>query len=227
MRFCEEFGYVVGGRGIFRAAKHVNMEEVVMECLKDLVDRSLVIVSKQRHVDVERLFPHFKLLRVVEMRFYVPERSGDEILNVLCVRRSTSRRRLALHPSDDESTTGRQPSPPPPSRLHRTTAQPAGSRLQSRSPAPPSPQPAAADDEYDSPGATAQPPPPDDSPAGSRLQSRSPAPPSPQPAAASTTAAVQAVQPPPPTGLHRHNPATYNEAFGTTPDFVTGISKIS
>ncbi|XP_031091433.1 putative late blight resistance protein homolog R1A-10 [Ipomoea triloba] len=35
--------------GFLRALKHVNMEEVAIECLQDLVDRSLVIVSKQRY----------------------------------------------------------------------------------------------------------------------------------------------------------------------------------
>ncbi|XP_019154381.1 PREDICTED: putative late blight resistance protein homolog R1B-17 isoform X2 [Ipomoea nil] len=35
--------------GFLRAMKPVNMEEVAMECLQDLVDRSLVIVSKQSY----------------------------------------------------------------------------------------------------------------------------------------------------------------------------------
>nr|GMD96127.1 hypothetical protein Iba_chr15bCG1770 [Ipomoea batatas] len=73
-------------------------------------------------------------------------------------------------------------------RLHRTTSR-AGSRPVALHP---------ADDEYDSPGATAQPPPPDDSPAGSRLQSRNPAPPSPQPTSADKYDSPGATAQPPP-----------------------------
>ncbi|XP_019151911.1 PREDICTED: putative disease resistance RPP13-like protein 3 [Ipomoea nil] len=37
------------GEGFFRSVDHQNMEEVAMECLQDLVDRSLVFVSKQSY----------------------------------------------------------------------------------------------------------------------------------------------------------------------------------
>nr|GMD66751.1 hypothetical protein Iba_chr12cCG18010 [Ipomoea batatas] len=104
--------------------------------------------SRQYSFELNSLWPWSQVANPNAAAQPLPPNVSGSLLSAYCVRGTTvdDASPSGLHPADDESTTG-QPSPPPPIRLAQTTAQPAGSRLQSRSPAPPSPQPAAADDE--------------------------------------------------------------------------------
>ncbi|XP_031091118.1 putative disease resistance RPP13-like protein 3 [Ipomoea triloba] len=64
--------------GFLRVVKHVNMEKVAMECLQDLVDRSLVIISKHSYNgEMKRIRIH-DLLRDLCLR----EARLENLLNI-------------------------------------------------------------------------------------------------------------------------------------------------
>ncbi|XP_019154474.1 PREDICTED: putative late blight resistance protein homolog R1B-14 isoform X2 [Ipomoea nil] len=64
--------------GFLRAVKHVNLEKVAMECLQDLVDRSLVIVSKKSYNGKMKRIRIHDLLRDLCLR----EARLENLLNV-------------------------------------------------------------------------------------------------------------------------------------------------
>ncbi|XP_031091539.1 putative late blight resistance protein homolog R1A-10 [Ipomoea triloba] len=65
--------------GFLRAEEHQNMEEVAMECLQDLVDRSLVFVSKQSYNGKMKTIRIHDLLRDLCLR----EARYENLLNVI------------------------------------------------------------------------------------------------------------------------------------------------
>ncbi|XP_019154264.1 PREDICTED: putative late blight resistance protein homolog R1B-17 [Ipomoea nil] len=65
--------------GFFRAVDHRNMEEVAMECLQDLVDRSLVFVSKKSYNGKMKTVKIHDLLRDLCLR----EARHENLLNVI------------------------------------------------------------------------------------------------------------------------------------------------
>ncbi|XP_031091145.1 putative late blight resistance protein homolog R1B-17 [Ipomoea triloba] len=64
--------------GFLSAVKHVNMEKVAMECLQNLVDRSLVIVSKQSYNGEMKTIKIHDLLRDLCLK----EAGRENLLNV-------------------------------------------------------------------------------------------------------------------------------------------------
>ncbi|XP_019154379.1 PREDICTED: putative late blight resistance protein homolog R1B-16 isoform X2 [Ipomoea nil] len=64
--------------GFLRAVKHVNTEKVAMECLQNLVDRSLVIVSKQSYNGEMKTIRIHDLLRDLCLK----EAGRENLLNV-------------------------------------------------------------------------------------------------------------------------------------------------
>ncbi|XP_031091134.1 late blight resistance protein R1-A-like [Ipomoea triloba] len=84
--FLEDYGIHVkklvrlwAAEGFLRAVEHQNMEEVAMECLKDLVDRSLVFVSKQSYNGKMKTIRMHDLLRDLCLR----EARHENLLNVI------------------------------------------------------------------------------------------------------------------------------------------------
>ncbi|XP_031091149.1 putative late blight resistance protein homolog R1B-17 [Ipomoea triloba] len=65
--------------GFLRAVKHVNMEKVAIECLQNLVDRSLVIISKQSYNGKMKTIRIHDLLRDLCLK----EAGRETLLNVI------------------------------------------------------------------------------------------------------------------------------------------------